>query len=60
MELKPSQGFGYKYLAGYTYVTLPLVTDSKALGKVKVQPETLMLKSSSMGLDSWPPNNPQI
>jgi hypothetical protein len=38
------------------------VNDSKALakGKVEVQPETLTCSSSSLGLDSWPPNNPQI
>jgi hypothetical protein len=38
------------------------VNDSKALaiGKVEVQPETLSCSSTSLGLDSWPPDNPQI
>jgi hypothetical protein len=38
------------------------VSDSKALamGKVEVQPETLSCSSTSLGLDSWPPDNPQI
>jgi hypothetical protein len=30
------------------------------MGKVEVQPETLTCSSSCLGLDSWPPNNPQI
>jgi hypothetical protein len=38
------------------------VNDSKALatGKVEVQPETLSCSSTSLGLDSWPTDNPQI
>jgi peptidyl-tRNA hydrolase len=38
------------------------VNDSKtlAMGKVEVQPETLTCSSTSPGLDSWPPDNPQI
>jgi hypothetical protein len=37
-------------------------SDSKALamGNVEVQPETLSCSSTSLGLDSWPPDNPQI
>jgi hypothetical protein len=29
------------------------------MGKVEVRPETLTCSSSSLGLDSWPSNNPQ-
>jgi hypothetical protein len=38
------------------------VSDSNALamGKVEVRPEPLSCSSASLGLNSWPPDNPQI
>jgi hypothetical protein len=53
-----------KYFTPNPRITSPLkmnrvsVSIALAMGKVEVQPETLSCSSSSLGLDSWPPDNP--